>query len=243
MGSPINPIIADIVMQRAIEETLKGNMLRILFIKKYVDDLLLAVHKDDVNDVLQQFNSFHPRIQYKMEIEDNGVIPYLDTVVHRISDGENLRTSWYSKAYPPRQRERESPTIYHSITYIPGVSERIRRIVGETLRTRSGFPDCREESRDLVGIPEDRVTFRKHKYTVHTTPVQSASQPPPEHKEPPPVHSAGTFQGYINIARAASHPTAAKAGQPTVRTASQLLPRHPSKAISDGTSIAARAPK
>ncbi|XP_055681904.1 uncharacterized protein LOC129789276 [Lutzomyia longipalpis] len=197
MGSPISPIMADLVMQKAINWALESAQLRIQFIKKYVDDLLLAVHEEDVDRVLQVFNAFHPKIQYTMERESQGTIPYLDFTIHRREDGV-MRTVWYSKScasnrmlnyhsghaphvvmnvarnfikrvqalttkpdtdierrihdilhlndFPTRvvrqlmcptnmrsseiaRVQRDPPIYFHTITYIPGVSERIKKIV------------------------------------------------------------------------------------------------------------------
>uniref|UniRef100_A0A1B0CHE8 Reverse transcriptase domain-containing protein n=1 Tax=Lutzomyia longipalpis TaxID=7200 RepID=A0A1B0CHE8_LUTLO len=98
MGSPISPIVADIVMQKALQQILTTGErpLRIDFIRKYVDDLLLAVHKDDVCRILEIFNAFHTRIQFTMEIEEQGTLAYLDLRIHRMEGGQ-MYTTWYSK--------------------------------------------------------------------------------------------------------------------------------------------------
>lgn len=96
MGSPISPIVADIVMQRALESIMSNSPLRIIFIKKYVDDLLVAIHVDDVQHVLEKFNDFHPRIQFTLEEEVENKLPYLDMLLHRSPDGL-IKSVWYSK--------------------------------------------------------------------------------------------------------------------------------------------------
>ncbi|XP_055714230.1 uncharacterized protein LOC129808475 [Phlebotomus papatasi] len=96
MGSPISPIVADVVMQRALETIMENNPLRIAFVKKYVDDLLLAIHEEDVHRVLEVFNSFHQKICFTLEREVSGAIPYLDMMLHRSQDG-HISTTWYSK--------------------------------------------------------------------------------------------------------------------------------------------------
>lgn len=98
MGSKISPVLALIVMDYALDEILinNGSVFRINFIKKYVDDLVLGVHKDDVNTVLNCFNDFHPSIQFTMELESNNSIPFLDTKI--IRDGFNkIKFDWYVK--------------------------------------------------------------------------------------------------------------------------------------------------
>ncbi|GAB0087312.1 uncharacterized protein DMENIID0001_016080 [Sergentomyia squamirostris] len=96
MGSPISPVVADLVMNRAVDVILERSSLRIFFVRKYVDDLLLAVHRDDVPEILEQFNGFHHSIQFTMELEVDGKLPYLDVTLHRDETG-SITTVWYSK--------------------------------------------------------------------------------------------------------------------------------------------------
>uniref|UniRef100_A0A7G3ARE3 Putative reverse transcriptase aedes albopictus n=1 Tax=Lutzomyia longipalpis TaxID=7200 RepID=A0A7G3ARE3_LUTLO len=67
MGSPISPIIADVVMQRLLDMTLGMSSLRICCVRKYVDDLLVAVHRDDVDAMLDLVNSFHDNLKFTHE--------------------------------------------------------------------------------------------------------------------------------------------------------------------------------
>ena len=57
MGSPLSPIIADIVMQDLKETALKKLSAQPLFYFRYVDDILLALPSDSVDDTLNIFNS------------------------------------------------------------------------------------------------------------------------------------------------------------------------------------------
>uniref|UniRef100_A0A1B0CGI0 Reverse transcriptase domain-containing protein n=1 Tax=Lutzomyia longipalpis TaxID=7200 RepID=A0A1B0CGI0_LUTLO len=96
MGSPISPIIADVVMQRLLDMTLGMSSLRICCVRKYVDDLLVAVHRDDVDAMLDLVNSFHDNLKFTLELEVEGKLAYLDMWLHRNEDN-TLCTSWYSK--------------------------------------------------------------------------------------------------------------------------------------------------
>ena len=51
---------------------------RPLFFKKYVDDTIAAVHKNDLGKLLSLLNSFDSRIQFTEERESDGAIPFLD---------------------------------------------------------------------------------------------------------------------------------------------------------------------
>ncbi|XP_055685941.1 uncharacterized protein LOC129791684 [Lutzomyia longipalpis] len=96
MGSPLGPIAADIIMQKVLNDVLEMSPLRIDFVIKYVDDLLIAVHSEDKHLLTEAFGSIHDRIKFTIELEQEGKLPYLDLNIHR--DRENkLSTSWYTK--------------------------------------------------------------------------------------------------------------------------------------------------
>lgn len=71
----------------------KVNMLR-----KYVDDFIGIVRKDDVNIVLDTLNSIDDQLQFTMEVEVDGKLPFLDLMLHKEEDG-SISTEWYSKPY------------------------------------------------------------------------------------------------------------------------------------------------
>ncbi|GAB0098075.1 hypothetical protein DMENIID0001_137690 [Sergentomyia squamirostris] len=171
---------------------------------KYVDDIFCLTPREGVENVLSKFNSFHPNLQFTVEVEKNGGIAYLDTYV--IREGSRLNTIWYKKpiasdrmmnffsqhplqqkvstavgflkrvqrltttnheniktivftrlkmnGYPPglintiwnkystqqqlhttteSQNDDTNTTIYKSLTYIPGLSERIRRLLRSSI--------------------------------------------------------------------------------------------------------------
>ncbi|XP_058827371.1 uncharacterized protein LOC131687310 [Topomyia yanbarensis] len=96
MGSPLSPILADIVLDSIIDTTVKTFSFTIPVLGKYVDDLFLAIPKDKAQIVLEQFNKQEEHLQFTAEIEQNSRLPYLDMVVVRKAD-QSLRTEWYSK--------------------------------------------------------------------------------------------------------------------------------------------------
>ncbi|XP_045463801.1 uncharacterized protein LOC123673359 [Harmonia axyridis] len=70
MGSKISPILAQYVMDHALDMCVPKLRHKIAFIKKFVDDLIVALHKQDVEIILEQFNSYNPHIQFTIEFED-----------------------------------------------------------------------------------------------------------------------------------------------------------------------------
>lgn len=70
MGSPLSPIIADLVMESLLDNVVSRLNFPIPLIKKYVDDLVLALPPDKVVEVMNVFNSFNENIQFTYEMEE-----------------------------------------------------------------------------------------------------------------------------------------------------------------------------
>ncbi|XP_062716693.1 uncharacterized protein LOC134292045 [Aedes albopictus] len=96
MGSPLSPILADIVMENLLSKAIGRANLSPQFIRKYVDDLFLVLHKDQIDAVLAIFNSLNPKIVFTAEVEVNNQLPFLDLLVIRQEDN-SIKTDWYAK--------------------------------------------------------------------------------------------------------------------------------------------------
>ena len=64
---------------------------------RFVDDVFSVVKKSAVHRLLDHLNNQHPSIQFTMEMEENGRLPFMDVSVERRKDG-TLSTSVYRKA-------------------------------------------------------------------------------------------------------------------------------------------------
>jgi len=71
MGSPLSPIIANIVMQDLENRALNTIGFTPPFYFRYVDDIITACPFNLVDHVLNIFNSFNPRLQFTIEVENN----------------------------------------------------------------------------------------------------------------------------------------------------------------------------
>ncbi|XP_062557507.1 uncharacterized protein LOC134222365 [Armigeres subalbatus] len=96
MGSPLSPILADIVMDSLLHTVNRLVPYPMPVLKKYVDDLILALPEDKIHEVLDIFNGYNPHLQFTVEKESNNKLPFLDTLITRHED-QTLSTSWYSK--------------------------------------------------------------------------------------------------------------------------------------------------
>ena len=97
MGSPLSPIIANIVMDELLVNCLDRLTFQMLFIYKYVDDIICAIPANSVEYTLKVFNEYHPDIQFTVEQEDcNNSVPFLDCRIIR-SQEQHLITDWFTK--------------------------------------------------------------------------------------------------------------------------------------------------
>lgn len=87
MGSPLSPIIADLVLQDL--ETIALNRLpcELPIYIRYVDDVLLLAPENDLDDILSNFNSLHNRIRFTLEIGVNNNINFLNVNIAIIEKG------------------------------------------------------------------------------------------------------------------------------------------------------------
>lgn len=95
MGSPVSVVVSEIVMQRIEEQALSTYPNPPPFWFRYVDDTLTSVEKGQKKDFLDHLNKQNPSIQFTIEAEKDGKLPFLDCVV--IRNGNKLQTDVYRK--------------------------------------------------------------------------------------------------------------------------------------------------
>jgi len=81
MGSPLSPIVADLVLQDLESSAIKRLPSHLPLYYRYVDDILLAAPIEQLDTILGVFNSFHERLQFTLEISTNHKINFLDVTV------------------------------------------------------------------------------------------------------------------------------------------------------------------
>ncbi|XP_039311308.1 uncharacterized protein LOC120359073 [Solenopsis invicta] len=96
MGSPLSPVIADLVMRDLESWALEKIGVHPPFYFRYVDDVVIAVPGNLIDLTLNTFNSFHPRMQFTLEIGGGGdKIDLLDITI--IKNEGALIFDWYHK--------------------------------------------------------------------------------------------------------------------------------------------------
>nr|XP_054761189.1 uncharacterized protein LOC129267564 [Lytechinus pictus] len=106
MGSPISAVIANMYME-AFENTANNCPLKLKpkIWKHYVDDTFIIVNKHRSKDLLDFMNRRETTIRFTAEHETNGSLAFLDTEVHRQTDG-TLKTTVYRKPTHTDQANR-----------------------------------------------------------------------------------------------------------------------------------------
>lgn len=95
MGASISSVVAQLVLED-LEETILAKMnFDIPLFYRYVDDCILAVPKTEANNVLNQFNSYHKKLQFTIEMAEGEKINFLDLTLHLKNN--SIRTEWYTK--------------------------------------------------------------------------------------------------------------------------------------------------
>lgn len=152
MGGNASGEFADVVMSVLLDEVLQLLPFRVLFIKKYVDDLALAIPAVEVENILSYFNAFDPHIQFTLETERDNKLPFLDMMLCRHEDG-SITTNWYKKPlasgrlinfhsiHPLHMKINVAKNLIHRVFGLtqPPNDEWCRGHV-RTILTRNGFP-------------------------------------------------------------------------------------------------------
>lgn len=87
MDSPLSPVLADLIMEKLLDFVIPLLSFDLIFLKKYVDDICKAVPADRIDETLTTFNSFNARLQFTVESEVNGCMPFLDMMLIRDHGG------------------------------------------------------------------------------------------------------------------------------------------------------------
>jgi hypothetical protein len=99
MGAPSSSIVAEIFPQYVENTHLAylAQKCRITNYFRYVDDILLSFNPNhtDIQAILTDFNSLHPKLHFTAEIEQNNTLNYLDVSIHKTPS--NIKISIYRK--------------------------------------------------------------------------------------------------------------------------------------------------
>jgi len=84
MGSPLSPVIADLVMRDLETKALNSLQFEAKLYVRYVDDILIATPKNQIENTRKAFNSLHDRLQFTNELSENNKINFLNvSILHK----------------------------------------------------------------------------------------------------------------------------------------------------------------
>lgn len=95
MGSSLSPIVADVVMNTVLKNIRDQVPYVFGFMYQYVDDLACALPTVEIENTLNLFNNICDKLAFTYEVEQNGTLPFLDTVMVR--SGNLVKLRWYRK--------------------------------------------------------------------------------------------------------------------------------------------------
>ena len=119
MGSPVSAVVANLYMEYfedlALSQAPDDCVPRIW--KRYVDDTFCILKKDAVQEHLSHLNSLRPIIRFSIEVERDGSLPFLDTLLQRKEDGslgvtvyrKHTHTDHYLPPSPCQERSGQMP--------------------------------------------------------------------------------------------------------------------------------------
>ena len=97
MGSPVNPVVANLYMEFLEHRPLTSAVNPPRLWRRYIDDTIVILQQPHTEEFLQHINSVDPSIQFTTEkAKQGGSMPFLGTLVTPQDDG-TLTTSVYRK--------------------------------------------------------------------------------------------------------------------------------------------------
>jgi len=76
-------------------DALKKTDISIPFYFRYVDDIIMTVPSSEIDKVLTNFNTWHPKLQFTMEVDGNRINVLDLTII--INEKRMLEFNWFHK--------------------------------------------------------------------------------------------------------------------------------------------------
>ncbi len=158
MGSPVSPVVANLYMEFLEENAIATAPVECKpkFWKRYVDDVCEAIKKGTEETLTKHLNTVDPTgsIQFTYEGEEDGKMPFLDTLLVRKETGEVKILVYRKSTHTDQYLSFESHhPLNHKLGVIRTLLDRCNEIVTEeedrnaeiqhvkTALERCGYPD------------------------------------------------------------------------------------------------------
>jgi Reverse transcriptase (RNA-dependent DNA polymerase) len=177
MGSPLSPVVANLFMADFETKALESAPLKPSCWWRYVDDIFVIWQhgKDELLRFLEHLNNQHSKIQFTMEVEVNGQLPFLDVLVKKKPNSTLSHTVYRKPTHTNRYLNAAShhhPTQIRAVAYT--LATRSRRIADEdNMKAEAGLL---REALLKNGFPNRLIHKALHRQPSHK---------PKEEKEEP----------------------------------------------------------
>ena len=156
MGSPLSPVIANLVMERLEQQcmsTLTQKQIQPKMYRRYVDDCFCVAEERHIDEILKTFNDFHSKIQFTLELETENNIKFLDLRLTR--NKEQIEKAWEPKQNDGRYLDfkSESPYSHKCNTAIALIDRAIK------LSDSKNRPQALRKARNILRINHYPVWF------------------------------------------------------------------------------------
>jgi hypothetical protein len=146
MGSPVSPVVANIYMEDFEKRALSSAPHPPALWLRYVDDTFVLIQEDYIPEFTAHINDIDSNIQFTMEPENEGCIPFLDVKVWLLDDG-STKTTVYRKST-------------HTDQYLSGQSHHPLE------HKRSVVRSLTNRAHNIVSTEEDKVAEIQHIHSV-----------------------------------------------------------------------------
>ena len=183
MGNPLSPFLANLFMSHFETKaaSLFSNFPKVF--KRYVDDVFAVVSftESELSEFIENLNSLYPSIKFTHEVENNGSLPFLDTLVIRKED--TFEFDIYRK---PTQIDRFiDNTSFHSKQHkLAAFNSMVHRLLTFPLSPQRKANEIKyiKNVAKMNGFTEDIINgiLRKQQFTAlvkQSTTLQQASDP------------------------------------------------------------------
>ncbi|XP_071956011.1 uncharacterized protein [Antedon mediterranea] len=136
MGSPVSAILANLFMEWLEREAIATSPLdcKPKLWRRYVDDVLEIIQKDSTQKLTDHLNSIDPtgNIKFTFEEEDQGKIPFLDTLIVGKEDGSLKLLVYRKKTHTDQYLNFQSQhPLHQKLGVIRTLMDRMENIVTE----------------------------------------------------------------------------------------------------------------
>ena len=189
MGSPLSPIIANMVMEE-IEQTALNTYLNPLSLwLRYVDDVYAIMEKTEVEPFHDYLNTISASIKFTKELEKSGQLAFLDVSIQQMEDGSLAtcvyrkpthtdRYLQYSSDHPVNQKVSVARTLFSRANSITSNNEKKIEEFHQITKTlkNNGFPSNKCSFKKYLKNHNFRKTEKLKRFTSIPY-VQGVSEP------------------------------------------------------------------